>query len=320
MGAIIGWAYWGAWLAASSFVSQGFGHYLHALTGAPPLFSAVMLLLVLGVLNLLGIRFSGKLQVGIVFVVLVVLIGFFVLGLKHVNDSYYRPFAPNGLSGILEAALVGFLSLVGWDAIVASGEEVRNPRKTVPFVIFCRSPLSSCFIWVRGSWPDSDQFHHRDGLPATCNAFIMTISRMAFAMARNGLLPKAIASIHPRFRTPTGAIVLGVGIQIAFTLVSTMNIAVTATGFLYLLTFIFSMFAFFIARRRGAAKENDNQLFFVPFYPIIPMMALLICIALLIPIGKTGFLTGLIWLLIGVGIYLLRMKLLLGNRVNADMN
>ncbi|WP_425800621.1 amino acid permease C-terminal domain-containing protein [Desulfitobacterium sp. Sab5] len=126
-------------------------------------------------------------------------------------------------------------------------------------------------------------------------------------MGRNGLLPKAMAFVHPRFKTPIWAITLGVGIQIAFTLVSSINIAVTATGFLYLLTFIFTMIAFFLSRKRITQKDQENQ-FLVPFYPVIPLLALLISVSLLIPVGKTGLLTGLIWLLIGLGIYLLRKR------------
>ena len=144
-------------------------------------------------------------------------------------------------------------------------------------------------------------------LPATCNAFIITISRTAFAMGRNGMLPKAIACIHPRFQTPIWAITLGVGIQVLFTLVSSINIAVTATGFLYLLTFIFTMIAFFISRKSTSKIDSEKQ-FFVPFYPVIPILALLISVSLLIPVGSTGFLTGLIWLSIGFEIYLVRMR------------
>ncbi|OIJ21864.1 amino acid permease [Anaerobacillus alkalidiazotrophicus] len=336
IGTIIGWAYWGAWLAASSFVSQGFGHYLNALTGAHPLLSAVLLLLVLGTLNILGIRFSGKLQVGIVCIVIVVLIGFFVLGIQHINYSLYTPFVPNGFSGILSAALVGFLSIVGWDAIVASGEEIKNPRKTIPLSIFLSISivlflyLGLLFVstgvvhWQELGSSDvpvalaSQQFLGDIGpifisiviviaLPATANAFIISISRTAFAMGRNGLLAKKVAYIHPRFQTPIWAISLGVGIQIAFTLVSSINIAVTATGFLYLLTFIFTMIAFFISRKKTPLEERKKQ-FSAPFYPFVPILALVISISLLIPVGKSGFLMGLIWLSIGAAIYIFRNK------------
>lgn len=335
-GTIIGWAYWGAWLAASSFVSQGFGYYLNHLTGAPPLMSAVLLLLVLGILNMAGIKFSGKLQFIIIFVVIAVLIGYFILGIKHIQFSYYQPFSPKGISGILDATLVGFLSIVGWDAIVASGEEIRNPKKTIPLAIFSSIIvvlllyLGLLFVsigvmpWQEFSSSDvpvalaSQQFLGDIGpvlisliivmaLPATCNAFIITISRTAFAMGRNGLLPKTMAYVHPRFQTPIWAITLGVGIQIAFTLVSSINIAVTATGFLYLLTFIFTLIAFFISRKKITVKDKQTQ-FYIPFHPVIPIMALLICLSLLVPVGKSGFFTGLIWLSIGLGIYLLRVK------------
>ena len=336
IGTIVGWAYWGAWLAASSFVSQGFGHYLNTLTGAPPKLSAVLLLVGLGLLNIVGVKFSGKLQVGIVCTVIAVLIGFFILGVKHVDLSYYQPFSPNGISGILEATLVGFLSIVGWDAIVASAEEIRNPKKTIPLAIFT-SIIVVLFLYLGLlfvsigvlPWQEfgasevpvalaSQQFLGDLGpifvsliivlaLPATCNAFIITISRTAFAMGRNGLLPKRIAYVHPRFQTPIWAITLGVSIQIAFTLVSSINIAVTATGFLYLLTFIFTMVAFFISKKRTTTKNKDTQ-FYVPFYPLIPISALLICLGLLIPVGKSGFLTGILWISVGIGIYLLRFR------------
>lgn len=129
-------------------MSQGFGNYLHSLTGAPPLLSAVLLLLVLGLFNMLGIKFSGAVQVGIVIVEIIVLILFFVSGFGHVDPSFYKPFAPNGMEGILAAALVGFLSMVGWDVIVDAGEEMKNPSKTIPRGFYLLLSLSLYYIAV----------------------------------------------------------------------------------------------------------------------------------------------------------------------------
>ncbi|MEK4175139.1 amino acid permease [Aeribacillus sp. FSL K6-2848] len=336
VGTLIGWSYWGAWLAASSFVSQGFGNYLNSLTGAPPLLSAVVLLLVLGFLNILGIKFSGVVQVGIVVVEIIVLLLFFALGFSHVDYSLYTPFAPNGFEGILAAALVGFLSMVGWDVIVDAGEEMKNPSKTIPKAIFS-SIIIVLFLYCGllfvstgvVPWQElgsskvpvafaSQQFLGDFGptlvsiviviaLPATANAFIISISRTAFAMGRNGFLPKKIGFIHPRFQTPVYAILLGVSIQILFTLVSSINIAVNATGFLYLITFIFTMIAFFISRRKATLEKKSTQ-FLTPFYPFLPALALIISLCLLIPVGGSGFFSGLIWLSMGFCIYLIRTK------------
>lgn len=329
-GTVIGWAYWGAWLAASSFVAQGFGHYLHVLTGAPPIASAIVLLILLGLLNIIGVQWSGKVQVFIVVLEIILLLSFFAIGFSHIDGNLFVPFAPKGIEGILAAALVGFLSMVGWDGIVASAEEIKNPAKTIPIsivlsiliVMFLYSGLLFVSVGVV-PWTElgqsatpvflvSEQILGGIGpllinliiviaLPATANAFILCISRTAFAMSRNGLLPRVFSYIHPKFHTPVSAIVLGVSIQILFTVNSSINIAVSATGFLYIITFLFTLVSFFISR-----KNTTNVGFKVPLYPLLPITAFIICLVLLIPIGKSGFLTGGIWLMLGTVLYFVR--------------
>ncbi len=336
IGTVIGWAYWGAWLTASSFVSQGFGNYLYSLTGAPPLTSAICLLLFLGILNVLGVKWSGFVQICIVLIEIALLVIFFAIGSFHIHYALYQPFAPNGIHGVIAAALVGFLSMVGWDGIVAAGEEVKNPRRTIPLAIFMSISivfflyLSLLFVSTGVvSWRElsqspipvtlaSKKFLGSFGpilvnivivvaLTATANAFIMSISRTAFAMGRNGLLPKVFSMIHPHFETPIWAICLGVGIQIAFTTFSSIRIAVSATGFLYILTFIFTMIAFFKSRHSVSLEERLTQ-FQVPLYPITPVLALCICFVLLLSVGKSGFVIGGIWLLIGGLLFLIRFR------------
>lgn len=69
------------------------------------------------------------------------------------------------------------------------------------------------------------------------------------------------------------------------------------------------MIAFFISRRKASMMEIKEH-FQVPFYPLTPILALGICITLLIPIGSSGLITGGIWLLIGLALYLARYKTL----------
>ncbi|MBF8416818.1 MULTISPECIES: amino acid permease C-terminal domain-containing protein [Heyndrickxia] len=90
-------------------------------------------------------------------------------------------------------------------------------------------------------------------------------------------------------------------------IISSINIAVNATGFLYLLTFIFTMIAFFISRKKSTHEERSAQ-FLTPFYPFLPALALMISLCLLVPVGGSGFFSGLIWISIGLGIYFMRTK------------
>ncbi|MEQ2528452.1 amino acid permease [Bacillaceae bacterium CLA-AA-H227] len=342
LGTVIGWAYLGAWLAASSFVAQGFGHYLHTLTGAPPIISAIILLILLGLLNIIGVQWSGKVQFFIVVIEIILLLSFFAIGFNHVEYTLFKPFAPTGIEGILAAALVGFLSMVDWDGIVASAEEIKNPTRTIPisiissilivmllyigllFVSVGVVPWTELGASVTPVFLVSEQILGGIGpllinmviviaLPATANAFILSISRTAFAMARNGLLPRRFSRIHPKFNTPVPAIILGVSIQILFTISSSINIAVSATGFLYIITFIFTLVAFFISRKKTTDIVR-NQQFKAPLYPLLPITALFICFVLLLPVGKSGFLTGGIWLMFGFILYLIRSSQIKHNK------
>jgi hypothetical protein len=65
------------------------------------------------------------------------------------------------------------------------------------------------------------------------------------------------------------------------------------------------MIAFFISRRKATLEEKSTQ-FLTPFYPVLPALALIISLCLLIPVGVSGFFSGLIWLSIGLCIYLIR--------------
>jgi APA family basic amino acid/polyamine antiporter/amino acid efflux transporter len=67
------------------------------------------------------------------------------------------------------------------------------------------------------------------------------------------------------------------------------------------------MIAFFISRRKTALEEKSTQ-FLTPFYPFLPALALIISLCLLIPVGESGFFSGLIWLSTGLCIYLIRTK------------
>lgn len=246
----------------------------------------------------MGVQWSGKVQVFIVVIEIILLLTFFAIGFNHVDYTLFVPFAPTGIEVILAAALVGFLSMVGWDGIVASAEEIKNPTWTIPISIIS-SILIVMLLYIGllfvsvgvVPWTElgasktpvflaSEQILGGIGpllinmviviaLPATANPFILCISRTAFAMARNGLLPRRFSHIYSQYNTPVWAIILGVSIQILFTINSSINIAVSATGFLYIITFIFTLVAFFISRKKTTDIDQDQQ-FKVPLYPLLP--------------------------------------------------
>lgn len=131
-----GWLFLASKLAAGGTVALGFGAYLAALLpGVPPRGAALAAASVLTAANLVGIRKAGRLNVAIVAVTVTVLVGFVVAGLPVFRAHNLQPFAPAGGRGVLEAAALLFFAYTGYARVATLGEEVHDPRRTIPLAI-----------------------------------------------------------------------------------------------------------------------------------------------------------------------------------------
>src|SRR2546425_7594881 len=88
-GFLMGWGYWGAYIFISGYVTLGFGGYLHALTGLPPISGALALIGISTAINLVGVRLSGLVQSLVIGVAIVALLAFGVAGLPHVQIEQF---------------------------------------------------------------------------------------------------------------------------------------------------------------------------------------------------------------------------------------
>src|SRR6266478_718092 len=217
-GFLMGWGYWGAYIFISGYVTLGFGGYLHALTGLPPVPGALALIGICTIINLVGVRLSGLVQSLVIGLAMAALLGFSIAGLWHIHIEQFTPFLPFGLSGVAVASLLAFLAFGGFDMVAAAGEEIASPERNLP-----RAILLTLFIVLglyllvtfvalgtlpwnelgRSSAPLSAAATQFLGAPgrqltaaaailttaATGNAVLVVTSRIAFAMARDGLLP-----------------------------------------------------------------------------------------------------------------------------------
>jgi amino acid transporter len=99
---------------------------------------------------------------------------------------------------------------------------------------------------------------------ATANAVLVVTSRVAFAMARDGLLPALVARVHPKTGTPWGAVLLN-GILLALVaLTGSVMLAAAVGGFLYVLHFLFTLIALVILLHLMYSKVNPSAPFVVP--------------------------------------------------------
>ena len=327
-GFLMGWGYWGAYIFISGYVTLGFGGYLHALTGLPPITGALALIGISTGINLVGVRLSGLVQSLVIGVAIVALLAFGVVGLPHVHVEQFTPFLPYGVGGVALATLLAFLAFGGFDMVAAAGEEIASPERNLP-----RAILLTLFVvlglyllvtfvalgtlpWnVLGRSPAplaaaATQFLGTTGrqltavaailtTAATGNAVLVVTSRVSFAMARDGLLPGLIARVHPTTAVPWGAVVLN-GILLALiALTGSVMLAATVGGFLYVLHFLFPLVALVILRRRGGSPPA----FRTPAPQVVLPLACAGCLLLLMTSGWIGVLGGLGWIFVGLLAY-----------------
>jgi basic amino acid/polyamine antiporter, APA family len=257
-------------------------------------------------------------------------LGLFVaVGLTHINPENYKPFAPNGFTGIHQGAAIVFFAYIGFDAISTAAEETRDPNRNLPIGIL--GGLAICtLIYVvigavlTGMVPYSqlavaDPLAHALelagfrtvgwivalGAAVSMSAVLLVFQygqpRIFFAMARDGLLPQWAARLHPTRRIPY-ATTLVTGIAVA--LASLVGDAAET----YDLTNIGTLFAFAlvcIGVLVLRVKEPDRpRPFRVPFVWPVAILGAIACAFIMYGLPAQAWSRFGWWLAIGIAIYL----------------
>jgi APA family basic amino acid/polyamine antiporter len=216
---------------------------------------ALGIVLLMTVLLVRGVKESINFNNFVVLVKIAVLVFFVGLGFVYVEPANWNNFAPNGWKGIHQAASAVFFAYIGFDAVSTAAEETENPEKNLPIgmigsLIICTILYILISLVMTGLAPWNllgtadpmatalEIVQGRPGLSATSHQvlgfshFVVTIGalfsmtavllvfqlgqpRIFFSMARDGLLPKFFAAIHPVYQTPhvttilTGVLVAG---------------------------------------------------------------------------------------------------------------
>jgi basic amino acid/polyamine antiporter, APA family len=307
-----------AQIVAGAAISLGFASYFVAIF---PVFSvkmiAVAAALALTGLNLIGMKKSATVNNVLVIIKIAILSVFIGFGIFQINPQNFAQFSPNGSFGILQGAAFIFFAYLGFGRIATLGEEVKNPDRNLPLSILIALVVSIVLYVLTGFTATGMQNYQvlaQSGSPlaeaakATGNftlvaavslgALIATTSvlltnligssRVAFAMARNGQLPKSIAKVSSRWGTPYVS-VLGMGLLLtvlAFAL--DLKQAAAITSFAILSTHLIVNFSAIRLRK----KMPNSSKFKVPFYPVVPCLGLISCIILMFSLPQESWIVA----------------------------
>ena len=278
-----------------------------------------------------GVRETAKANFVMVGIKLLILAFFIIVAFVAAFDtSNLKPFAPEGTDGVVSAAAVIFFAYIGFDAVSTGAEEARQPKRDLPLAIvgslvICTviyiavsiaavgslnaaaleksdAPLAAALDEGAGiSWAASVLAF---GALVAITSVMVTVfygqTRIFFAMARDGLMPRGMAKVNPRTGTPV-LLTLGLGTLIA------LLAAVAPLSEIVKLVNIGTLFAFFlvnvgviILRRTHPDMERPFRVPVVPWFPLIGC-ALIIYLVTTLP-GET-WIRFVVWLVLGLIIY-----------------
>ena len=109
------------------------------------------------------------------------------------------------------------------------------------------------------------------GLIASFHGIMMGYSRQVFALARADYLPRFLSRLHPRFKTPTWAILLPGIFGALAVLTERTDELITLAGLGAVVVYLVSMLSLLVLRKREPTLERPYR---APFYPVFPIVAL----------------------------------------------
>ena len=188
------------------------------------------IVLFFSVLLIFRTRMNALVARGMVVVKLGVISFILVVGAGFVKPAQWLPLMPFGPGSVIQAAALVFFAYLGFDVISVAAEESRHPERDVPFGIIgslalCSliylavalvlvgmvpfhlvdtdAPFSAAFRQVGLPWAaDLVAVGAMVGITSVFYMLLLAQPRILFAMARDGLLPPRVATVHPRYQTP----------------------------------------------------------------------------------------------------------------------
>ena len=300
------------------------------LLGIPIVFNlpAVSVVVLVTAVLVIGIRESAWFNGVMVAIKLLVLLFFVVVAGRHIDFENWKPFAPNGWAGIQTGAAMMFFAFIGFDAVSTTAEECRNPQRDLPIgilgsLVVCTAIYVAVGVVLTGAvpWQVLDTAEPLAtavrylglGLAAgiisfgslTAHVAVLLVCQLAQArilcvMARDGLLPRALAKTHGRFKTPYVATILtGLFVAVASALASLEEMA-DLCNIGTLSAFVIVCLGVLVLRSRESERPRG---FRTPWVPTVPILGVVACLYLMFGLPWSAWRRFGWWLVIGLTFY-----------------
>ena len=342
VGFLLGWVQsvisYPASVAAQAIAFATYSAYLIPMNEWQQRFLAFGVLGLLLVLNILSTRCGGIIQVvatvgKLIPIVAILGIGLFS-GMAPGASGLSTALIGEGGGGIGAAILGTLWAYDGWIGVTNMAAEMSNPKKNLPKVIsigiiFVIAVYALFNIVLFNALPgDQLASSATPGADATValfgqggatfltigimisvfgslNGYLMTAARVPQAMAEKKQLPLSglLGKLHPRFGTPTNALIMQSVLAVAYILSGSFNFLTDLLIFVLWIFFTLGVIGVFILRKRGLSDKANYR---VPLYPVTPIIGIagsvfILCSTIIDSPGRS--LLGIAVTLVGIPVY-----------------
>jgi len=333
----VAWLQWFTRVAGLASVSNGIAITLSAFWPAVASGLGRMLLiggitLTLMFVNLIGIRQSSNLVNALTLAKLAPLVGFLVIGVWFIHPRYYPPIASVGRENLVAATLLLVFTFGGFDVVGVPAGEAKAPRRDVPIALITTIGgvtliLISIQVLLMFTLPDlahsktpiADAMQAITGpagayVVATGAVFsmvgnnagqILSGSRTLFSLAAADELPAFFGRVHPRFKTPSNAIVITTAAALALALSGTFAKMAAISAVARLAAYVATAAATLALRRRDRNHGTPAALFKIPGGSAVPILALATCVLMLCGATAEQLTAGAIAVIVGAVLFAL---------------
>jgi basic amino acid/polyamine antiporter, APA family len=330
-GTVVGLANWLGLMFAGGFYLIGFAQYLTEYINIDQWIIVAVVGGLFTLLNVLGAHYTGRAQVGIVCILVLILAYYIFTGWPHMSNEHHSPYVAEGFGDIFRTVGLIIVSFTGFEKISTTAGEIKNPTRNLPIAIIGSVVIASIlyalilhvstgimpygeFAALNAPLVDTASTFMGSSVGVTAvwvaallamasssNAAITTASRINFAMGRDRVLPGWLDYIHQKFDTPVRSVVITGIVSIGLAEVGNIEQLAKISSVMFMVSYALICGGIIYMRRKKPAWYTPG--FKVPWVPVIPIIAAMAALSVIFVMDRIPQLAGLGFLLAGIAWY-----------------
>ncbi len=287
-------------------------------------------------INIRGAQLGVAFVKGIVIIKILPLIGIILFGISKINTANFHLGHLPSLSTFNSTILVLFFAFAGFETALGMSGEIKNPKRTIPLGIFLGAILVLCLYLllqtvIQGILGTQMEAFKEAPLAAVANSIIgsaggvillvaaaiscfgnvfgdvLNTPRVLFAGAKDGLFPKFLAKVHPKFNTPYLAIITYASLIFIFSVSGGFKQLAILASAAILLIYLAVISA--TIKLRGEKQDSSENTFRMPGGLMIPLIGIAAIVWVLTGLTKKEVLSTITFIAVVSIIYFIMYKL-----------